>query len=372
MLIKYLCENYVINFFEIDLFDENELFKLFETDLINKDNILFIDPDKNHYNKLDKFYELAEKFKNHLVIDYIDLIINSSKIIICDEKYFNLAIHLNISTPDCIMYSKKNYDISQFINIKPQKIIFITFGGGHENYHNAVKRICHQAKNFNIFYKIYGFTEIDLINDPIFWKDHSNFIVNNMRGIGYWIWKGYLLKKIMDSEDVNDNDIIIYVDCGCELNINGKDKFLEYLELTNTYNNLAFYMDLSEKKYTKMDLFKYMNTSIDDMNSGQIMATCIFLKKTTKNINFLIELNNLYCVNNYHFIDDTQSIEFNDKDFNENRHDQSCYSLLIKKYNMFKIPDETYFDPNWINGIKYPILAFRNKSGDSILEYYFT
>lgn len=249
-----------------------------------------------------------------------------------------------------------------------QQIILITFGAGNINYHNAVNRICKQATEFNIFNKIYGFTENDLINDHNFWNMHSTFILNNKKGFGYWLWKGYLIKKVMEYDNINENDIIIYIDCGCELNIYGKEKLIEYIILTNIYNNLVFYLTHLEKQYTKMDLFKYLNTSNEDIESGQIVGGIVFFKKNMKNLLFLNELNELYKVNNYHFIDDTPSIESNNIDFIEHRHDQSCFSLLIKKYKMYKIPDETYFFPNWYNGINYPIWALRNKSGESIIK----
>ena len=39
------------------------------------------------------------------------------------------------------------------------KIHFITFGAGNVHYHNAVQRICKQARQFNMFKNIYGFTD---------------------------------------------------------------------------------------------------------------------------------------------------------------------------------------------------------------------
>jgi len=366
--LNYIFINNILEDNNYELFGTSYIENIFN---ISKNDIIFINPDKNHYDSNHEFYKIANIFMNYLVIDYSHIIINAAKIILCDEKYFNLAVHLNLKSNNCLMYSNNNYNLNKFITIKPQKKILVTFGGGHIIYHNAVNRLCDQANKLNIFDKIYGFTENDLINDSIFWNEHSNFIVNNLRGLGYWIWKGYLIKKIMESEYINENDIILYLDCGCEINIYGKERFIEYLDLTNKYNNLAFYMGCIEKQYTKMDLFKYMNTSIENMNNGQLTGNVIFFKKNNDNLKFLKELNDLYKYNNYHLVDDSSSIELNDESFIEHRHDQSCYSLLIKKYNMFKIPCETYFDPDWSNGLKFPILTMRNKSGNSLLPKYF-
>jgi hypothetical protein len=72
---------------------------------------------------------------------------------------------------------------------------FITFGAGGQNYYDAVNRLINQVKILNIFDKIIGYTDNDLKNDVEFWTKHSNFIENNKRGYGYWLWKPYIIKK---------------------------------------------------------------------------------------------------------------------------------------------------------------------------------
>ena len=39
--------------------------------------------------------------------------------------------------------------------------------------------------------------------------------VKQPRGGGYWIWKSHIIKKI---NEINDNDILIYLDAGCSIN----------------------------------------------------------------------------------------------------------------------------------------------------------
>ena len=43
-------------------------------------------------------------------------------------------------------------------------IYFLSFGGPTDNYIDAVNRICNQAIDFNLFKKIYKYTDKDLIN----------------------------------------------------------------------------------------------------------------------------------------------------------------------------------------------------------------
>jgi hypothetical protein len=351
---------------------------------LSKNNILFINPCINMYDKYDYYYEIADQFINYQLADYVDIIINANYIILGDSSFYCLAMQLPIKTNNCFVISRGySYEYvyteefgyndkmiqKRFISLMDdkKKIYFMTFGGGNQQFHDAVERIKNQAKEFDIFDKIYGFTDLDLKNDLIFWKEHGKFILSNPRFYGYAIWKSYLIRKVMN--EINDGDLLLYLDCGSELNIKGKDRFLKYIDMVYQNDSLATRLSNFEKSWTKTDLFNFMNTSIEDKESGQIQSGFIFLKKSQLNLNLLDEWYNLQTINNYHFVDDSPSLGPNDNSFIENRHDQSCFSLLMKKYERFTIPDETYFYPNWNMGIYYPIWALRNKTGKTFIIY---
>ena len=42
-------------------------------------------------------------------------------------------------------------------------------------------------------------------------------ITKNPRGYGYWLWKSYIIKKTI--EKMSDDDILLYLDCGYEIDI---------------------------------------------------------------------------------------------------------------------------------------------------------
>ena len=239
------------------------------------------------------------------------------------------------------------------------KVVFVTFGT--ENYKDAVIRICTQASDMNVFDKVYQFNENDLGED--FYSMHSKFVTENKKGFGHWIWKGYIVNKIMNNIEMGD--IIFYADSGCELNIYGKDRFMEYIELVQKYDSLGFMMEHLERRYTKGDVFNYIN-AYHLKDTGQLLGGIFFLKKTNHNINFIEELNSLYCVNDYMLISDKISIAPNDSEFIDHRQDQSIFSLLYKKHNMYSIKDETYFAPNWEKGNSFPVWAARNNTINSI------
>ena len=232
------------------------------------------------------------------------------------------------------------------------KIYFITFGGGDINYFEAVSRICKQAKKLGIFDKIIGYTPIYLVNDKHFWKSHGDFIKNNKRGFGYWLWKSYLIKKTL--ELLNDGDILVYLDCGCEIDVRNKDKILELIELVKTDKIIGSYVKKTkESMWTKKDVFIALNALKPKyIYSEQRQGGALILLKC-KEVVDLIDLWYKYG-SNYHLIDDSPSIEKNFDNFKEHRHDQSIFSLLTKKYNIFS----TY-------SISPAIYLSRNRTGSS-------
>jgi hypothetical protein len=232
-------------------------------------------------------------------------------------------------------------------------IIFITFGAGGQNYYDAIERLKNQASNLNIFDKIIAYTDKDLINDTEFWSQHSNFILSNSRGFGYWLWKSYIIKKTM--ETLNNDDILLYLDCGCELSIKKKDKIIHFFELVKTEYIIGTHVCI-EREWNKMDLILKLNMLNDTyLNTKQNQAGALLFKicdNTRDLVNKWYELSS-----DYHNIDDTPSISKNLACFKEHRHDQSLFSLLTKKYNLYS--NNTLFDC-----IEYT----RNKSGNSYIR----
>ena len=60
-------------------------------------------------------------------------------------------------------------------------------------------------------------------------------------------------------EEINDGEIVIYLDAGCTLNKYATNKFNEYIELLNNYNIVCFNSGYPEKTIQPM---KYLNNSI--------------------------------------------------------------------------------------------------------------
>jgi len=242
---------------------------------------------------------------------------------------------------------------------------FITFGshngGFNSNYIDAATRLANQVKELKLFDEIIVYTGYNLKEDTEFWNKHSEFILNNRRGFGYWIWKSYIIKKTM--ENMNEGDILFFLDCGCEIEIEEKE-WLEYcIEKVKTDKIIGTYaLGQLENKWNKMDLIEKLNMNDDKYLNNiqrQSGANMFFIYKETRDL--VNEWYDLSC--DYHNIDDSPSIKKNLETFIEHRHDQSVLSLLTKKYGIYS---DVKLDDNDNKCIK----IYRNRNGQSMLQYY--
>ena len=100
-----------------------------------------------------------------------------------------------------------------------------------------------------------------------------------------------------------------------------------------------------------MDLMHEMNMTAESKTLQRQGGAVLFaVNKETRSL--VSEWYRLASI--YHFIDDSPSKIPNTPDFREHRHDQSLFSLLTKKYNMFAKKDRLD---------NRAILYIRNRSG---------
>jgi len=308
-------------------------------------------------------YFNKERFINVKTFDEIDMTESINKIVMLlsdNDKYLemvNKPIYKNNQNPFRIddIASK----IQNLLQVTPVEQIktFLTFGGPSSNFHHAVKRICKEVEQLQFFDNIRGYTDIDLKEVKEFWNRHSHFIENNPRGYGYWIWKPYLIQNELNK--INENDILIYCDSGCQINQLGKQRLFEYIDMLNNnkenYGIISFQLEFKEAWYTKKIVFETLGMEQDNM---QQMATVILIKKNNHSMQMIDKWYDL--CSNYDLINDNTSNE--NSLFRDHRHDQSIFSALVHKYGSIKLNDETYFNPKWDTvGKDYPFWAKRMK-----------
>lgn len=277
-----------------------------------------------------------------------------------DDAHFHRSFERNKSF---ILNAKHQIDVRQrslLTVISNRKLVFLTFGGPSSNYIKRVKTLCEQASNFGRFDRVIGATDRILRSDSVFWKKNGVFMNINARGYGYYIWKPFLIQKILNQ--LNDGDILVYMDSGCTLNVQGIRRFDEYLEMITKPGPgmISFHMaHLPEIQYSKRALIEYLETTSTDLRSGQYVGGIQMMCKSPNTVKLV---NNWYSIANRHeLIDDSRHPGGEHGSFIDHRHDQSIYSLLVKKYGTISIPDETYFGSDWGEGNAFPFLATRLK-----------
>lgn len=239
-----------------------------------------------------------------------------------------------------------------------KKIHFYTYGDS-KKYKVSKKHLIHLAKLSGLFNKLYSFSFNDV---PKKEKYPYNLIFNNDRGGGYWVWKYLILEKLLNN--TKEGDIIVYCDSGSSFNYHAKDRFLEYIDMLNHSEFGNFRMESKkhhiEKFWTTKEIFQYFNVEKDNKvtDTTQLLGGYLLFKNCdhTKNLlNIFFDL----LSKDWELISD----KYNNNqipNFLENRHDQSIWSVLTKKYGGEIIENESFFNKNEENQYNYPFLSVRN------------
>ena len=200
--------------------------------------------------------------------------------------------------------------------------------------------------------------------DKDFIEKHGEFINQNKRGYGYWLWKPQVCIQTFDK--MEDGDILVYADVGCFINSQGS-KFHKYYVQLAVNNGYAFIEDIYKiYEWTKGDLFKALD-AYDHANENQLHGCNFYLKKTPENVKFLNEW--LEWCSKYDLLTDVPSVNSNLPGFNEHRHDQAILTLLVKKkgmevvhHNLNQCFCSVY--KGYAGLIDYPIWYLRLSKGD--------
>ncbi len=237
----------------------------------------------------------------------------------------------------------------------------------------TLDRVKKQAKGMGYFDEIFVHTEDDLEKDfKILFKKK---LVKGTRGFGYWVWKPQVILQVLSQ--MNDGDVLLYMDAGCHLNKNGVKRLDEYCErarmsekglcifqeaLPADNPNLQIYYSALEKFFTKGDLFEYcgVRDRKDIYDTGQIAATAFVIKKCKGSEELITDWLSVF-QKNFSLADDSRSISPNFEGFIEHRHDQSIFSLLCKMDKIEGISAYEMWQSDWKRLERYPIHAKRDK-----------
>jgi hypothetical protein len=222
----------------------------------------------------------------------------------------------------------------------------VSFADGH--FKNRRNGFIDEAEKMDIFSSINVFTFDKL--DLDYQSAHHEFIYANPKGFGYWIWKPQIIMQQL--AQIPENDILVYMDAGFELNPVGKYRFCEYIKLTlnHKYNMLSFCNTHAEYRWSKTDLAVKLQIEPDSsfILTSQLAAGFFMFQKNTSNVALIRQWVELAVADNYHYSDDSVSQTPNHPMFVEHRHDASIFSLLRKlrgtEITHYEVQNYRYFE----------------------------
>ena len=245
------------------------------------------------------------------------------------------------------------------------KIGLVTFAAGDPIWRLAAIRLAVQAKRTKLFSKISVYHKKSLLK--ICSEIEIQHIDKYKRGFGLWFWKPKIITEfLLQNPEI---DIVVYLDAGCEINfnINSRLKFEAYIRELYQFDAIAFQMELIEKNWSHKELTSFLNSSREDLASGQLVGGAHLMARDFA-IQFCGKWTRIISNDNFKMlIDPTSNLQ--DEGFREHRHDQSIFSLLLKREGNVSLHDslkEIYFQDFLKDGVNWPIWTARNKSLISI------
>ena len=310
-----------------------------------------------HNSDLDKDIIINNAFTDIILLALSEKIITNSNF----SGFYSLSNYLFKNKNDKTLLNGLLDDILTKNNtneVKKNKTVFLTFATEDTPFYDAGVRLLKQSRETNLFDLMILKTDKTLKKTNDFWNIHRDFIEKNKnKGFGYYIWKPYIILKQM--LELNDGDILLYSDAGCEINMNKiyllKDYFdlvkKDYIIGTESSNDSNSFWFGLEARWNKIDLIDKFDFNNKDqiLYSLQRQAGLVMYLVCDKTKDFVKEWYKL--ASNYHLIDDTPSKKEESSIFVEHRHDQAIFSLLTKKYNLFS--KKTMLDCMIVQGNSY-------------------
>jgi|TARA_R110000822_G_scaffold204978_3_gene341599 hypothetical protein len=207
------------------------------------------------------------------------------------------------------------------------KKYFISFGNG--KFKNQLNRVCNEAKETGWFDGVIADTP-STIKDFI--DKHKDFINNNPRGFGYWIWKPFIILDQLNK--MNDGDCLFYTDAGSKILPHRENRFNEYI---NILKKQPIWINgeggqYNERQYQKISLLKKFNLENDEqfLSSSHTESGMIAVRKCKESLSIIQKWLDLVVDDNYNLVNDKLSNDKQLEGFIEHRHDQSILNILLK------------------------------------------
>jgi hypothetical protein len=253
------------------------------------------------------------------------------------------------------------------------RIKLVTFSDGSKAFRAAGRRLVAEADSTGWFSSPSEHWTIETLRSriPEFYAEHEKFIVDHPKGYGLWIWKPAILSHLIDL--LEDGEMVLLLDAGCQFNCNQNSwlRFQQYIDLCTTSDLLVMQLadgsfgfdNLTDAAWTKLSVLNSLDPQSIFRNTNQIQSGIIFATKSEKSQRVAKKWLRSCLDSDYSFLLDPLDTDPQPDKFVQHRWEQSILSLIVKSEGIQPLVDETYFYPNWNEGLDFPIWAMRNRSG---------
>lgn len=269
------------------------------------------------------------------------------------------------------------------------KINLVIFGT-KKNFDRSKYRLRDQARETGWFDKIYVYGEDDVRKKwynggDILNEKHAKHETNSY--FSYYWWKPVATLKALNA--IQENEILLYLDAGCALNMKGVERFQEYVNLCDQGPGFLGF-GASRKNYrpgwpqypnemmhTKRDVLKLLDCDEPVyVETSQITAGIFFVKKNDFGMSLISDWDKLAGIDFY--FNDCPGFHDNYPTFKGHKHDQSILSLLVKKrwdllddylLDQRKVSNARIYDSKFEEPIKVMRLRDEHEKNQNIWNY---
>lgn len=242
------------------------------------------------------------------------------------------------------------------------KLILVSFAD--KRYRNSLARLEKQTKDFP-FDERYFLTQENCLSKE-YWRSLKPWFYR--RGFGFWNWKFRVVREYMNK--ISEGDKLFFSDAGIQWNNSqgALDRFKKAIGLLNGEDDILVYdQPTIEQEWTKGDVLDVLGVYDDEeiCKSRQLFSGFFCLKKTERTCKLLDEIISLSDIDK-ELVTDKRSTKPNKEGFQENRHDQSLFSVMVKKlpHKTIHYSEHYELDENGQEIEDCPILVVRKKEKD--------
>ncbi len=242
------------------------------------------------------------------------------------------------------------------------RVHFLTFGDGSPQTRGAATRLQREALRSGIFAAADSY-HLKRIRDqyPAFWKQHGSLLLSAKRGLGYFLWKPFLISTKLG--EISEHDFLVYADAGCEMPPGTTSELFDLLPTEPTIDISAVPLEPFHtiERWTHNCCLMHLDGAGKYSKRPQIAATFMFFRNTKASRNLAASWLEWSVFNDYCCLVDRPG-ESERAAFSDHRWDQSIFSLLLYDFEQKGAIGLKRIDIQRTSGAQSAIVGARNRT----------